>query len=431
MLLILVLVSTNHNINAQKPRTFVQADSLTYALYLSGDWDRLIKEGRSAIDQGFDYYYLRMRLGYAYYVKGQYRMAIPHYKKAFEFNQDSLVLHYLFNSCEFGGRANDALQYSRFIKENQSSELRSSYNKPIRSFAVFYSFHNGLSNDLKKQGNKNFNLNQNSIQKTTNYFNVITPSINHRIGKSILINHAISYMNKNENAYWIEDNTVYDIPNQTLKQWNYNLQAQISLWGGLSILPSFNYTSITIPPANKYINTYKESYWFRGIKLQQDYKNIQLGISYADGEANQALQKQYGGHFTWFFKGNLNLYYSMDGYFQQQSNELTALNHFIHKHKIGFKATNGWWIEATGIFPKFDNLYDIQTGILYNGLESISNVGQLNNYFLTRNRLLTIVLNIGFYQNNTEQVNVLNTLDRFNEQTYNAFNITGGLIWKL
>lgn len=53
-----------------------KVDALTYQLFQQKAWDNLIKEGNKAIQNGIDYYYLRVRMGIAYYEKGNYSGAI-------------------------------------------------------------------------------------------------------------------------------------------------------------------------------------------------------------------------------------------------------------------------------------------------------------------------------------------------------------------
>ena len=46
-------------------QAFINVDTNTYNLYLEKDWDELIREGKRALRQDIDYYYLRMRIGIA------------------------------------------------------------------------------------------------------------------------------------------------------------------------------------------------------------------------------------------------------------------------------------------------------------------------------------------------------------------------------
>ena len=52
----------------------------SYQLYLDKNWNELIKFGNRAINSGFDYYYLQIRIGIAYFEKKNYSLAENHFK---------------------------------------------------------------------------------------------------------------------------------------------------------------------------------------------------------------------------------------------------------------------------------------------------------------------------------------------------------------
>jgi tetratricopeptide (TPR) repeat protein len=90
--------------SGQPATDFRKIDSLTYALYEQGAWQELIKTGNAALDQGADYYYLRMRIGLAYFYKEQYRLAAIHFRRALKLNEDDpFSRDYLRKSLEWGG----------------------------------------------------------------------------------------------------------------------------------------------------------------------------------------------------------------------------------------------------------------------------------------------------------------------------------------
>lgn len=60
-------------------------DSTTYQLYVKSAFKSLIQEGKEAIRNNVDFYYLRLRLGEAYYYEKQPLVALQHFKKALEF----------------------------------------------------------------------------------------------------------------------------------------------------------------------------------------------------------------------------------------------------------------------------------------------------------------------------------------------------------
>ncbi len=60
-------------------------DSTTYQLYVKSAFKSLIQQGKEAIRNNVDFYYLRLRLGEAYYYEQQPLVALQHFKKALEF----------------------------------------------------------------------------------------------------------------------------------------------------------------------------------------------------------------------------------------------------------------------------------------------------------------------------------------------------------
>jgi len=52
-----------------------EVDSVSYSLYSSQKWEKLCQYGEQAIFKNIDFYYLRYRLGIAYYELQKYRAA--------------------------------------------------------------------------------------------------------------------------------------------------------------------------------------------------------------------------------------------------------------------------------------------------------------------------------------------------------------------
>jgi hypothetical protein len=66
-------------------------DSITYQLYSTGKFKSLIQEGTLAVQHDVDFYFLRLRLGEAYYYERQPLLAIVHFKKALEFQPSDVL----------------------------------------------------------------------------------------------------------------------------------------------------------------------------------------------------------------------------------------------------------------------------------------------------------------------------------------------------
>ena len=72
-------------------------DSITYQHYLAGEWDELIETGKTALERGIDFKWLQQRLGYAWFVKGNYYNSKKHYRQSLHFDpKDELTHLYLY-----------------------------------------------------------------------------------------------------------------------------------------------------------------------------------------------------------------------------------------------------------------------------------------------------------------------------------------------
>ncbi len=67
---------------AQNSVNYKTVDEETYRFYMNGNWKDLINSGKNALKNNIDYYYLRMRIGIAYYETKRYMQAAKHFEKA-------------------------------------------------------------------------------------------------------------------------------------------------------------------------------------------------------------------------------------------------------------------------------------------------------------------------------------------------------------
>jgi len=137
----IVLFSIALKLNGQMTGSFRYADSLTYTLYTEKHWNDLIKEGNRSLRDGYDYYYMRMRIGIAYYEKHNYVMSAIQFRKALVFNEnDQIALEYLFYSYYLSGRTPLAWTLmSSFYPQNRERILKESeIKKNIMAIESFY-----------------------------------------------------------------------------------------------------------------------------------------------------------------------------------------------------------------------------------------------------------------------------------------------------
>lgn len=125
-LYILALFIVVYSINgfAQDTLTSSAVEQKSYQLYLDKSWSELIEFANLSIAKGFDYYYLRLRLGIAYFEKKNYVSALPQFKKALSYNSDDeLCLEYIYYSYLFNARYDEARWFSNQLSESLKEKI--------------------------------------------------------------------------------------------------------------------------------------------------------------------------------------------------------------------------------------------------------------------------------------------------------------------
>ena len=109
IVIILILFLSVEKYKAQDTLNTLLVEKVSYQLYQEKKWDELIVFSKKAIKQDFDYYYLRLRVGIAYYEQKKYLLATTHFQKAIVFNSsDDLIKEYLYYCYIYSGRYVDA-----------------------------------------------------------------------------------------------------------------------------------------------------------------------------------------------------------------------------------------------------------------------------------------------------------------------------------
>ena len=94
-------------------------DERTYSLYLTQDWEKLIEFGEVAVNSGFDYYYLHLRIGIAYNKTGKIYKSIKYFKKAVSKNSESEIANeYLFYAHNKLGNEFEWMETLKFLGDS-------------------------------------------------------------------------------------------------------------------------------------------------------------------------------------------------------------------------------------------------------------------------------------------------------------------------
>lgn len=126
LILFVIFFNIQHFLIAQQ--SYIYFDTLTYRLYNQYKWDSVIFYGNKAIDQGIDYYYLRMRIGISYFLKKQYSQGLEHFLKAKDFNSNNIVNEYIYFSYLYSGQVRDAFYFTQQM--NKTSLIKNGLTLP-------------------------------------------------------------------------------------------------------------------------------------------------------------------------------------------------------------------------------------------------------------------------------------------------------------
>jgi len=436
----IILLFCSLSLSAQQTMSFVELDTTTYQQYLKGDWKALIKSGKEGMDQGISYYYLQMRIAYAHYMREEYRAAIKHYKNALEFNSSDLTANkFLYYSYLYSGRSNDALVQIKALTADQKESMNLADSSIIVSIGVNYSYATSDATSIHEDITE-FTPTVSGVQKTSNYFHLPGLDISNRIGNHVILNHSISYLQKNEFSY-ASNSGLYLSPEQIITQMEYGLSVEIAPGEGCLIRPGLNFLSLTIPifstgdygpsagrdrSAYDYVNLKNR---VLSLMLSKEFRFFNAGLSYVNNDFNEMKSHQAGLHSTVYPLSNLNLYYSLDLYYQHLMFGNESQDNFILHHSLGFKIFKNLWMEISNTLPEQMNFYNIRNDISYNSIEKIGSAYSASIVVPVYKAGLKLFGNFGYNSNNSYFFPDQDLLNPVNKHSYNNFIITGGIKW--
>lgn len=370
---------------AQQSTDFKTVDSTTYAQYSGQFWDELVQTGENALAQNIDYFYLRVRLGAAYFQLKKYREAEVHFNKAYQFNNDDAFLNeYLY----FTYIKNEHFDHAQKLSASFDSTLKARTVGKDLPISLIYTESGGkISNDA-------------TLYNNAFYFQF---GLGHRLSKYLNFTHA--YTNYSQNAFY-----------GSVVQHQYYLGLRIPVKKSLTISPSLHYVTFnldksTATNASLKSNTQSTTTGMVGsLSLKKSFNNVDFTASYAYSNLNDSVQNQQTINATLYPFANNKLSISGNYFLQQRSNQSNIFTAFSlgltytpsSKFKIsasyysgnlktnteenGFVVNNSYFVTTSrfilmpqiAIHPKLDiyTMYQLENKALY------TSKFQYNNIFL-------------------------------------------------
>jgi tetratricopeptide (TPR) repeat protein len=434
LLLYFILFLPNIKSQGQEEKDFRHFDSITYVLLLEEKWEDLIAEGTQALEKGFDYYYLRTRIGIALYSLEKYRLSADHFEKALKFNStDPDVLFYLGKCYEWSGLEMEAVHL-----EKRFPQYYSHRKKLIKHVEVYsgYSF-SGSEKKLSETDVDGFEniygeINRNGDLLFTHAGIMLAPVT------GLWWYNAYTFLNLEKNNRFYSGNEQMKNASHFLKQHQYYTNFSIRMKNYWYVKPSFHYIRVSDvllkasfdPDLNQYAfsesDTAFNNFLF-SMKVGKELPKFSPGIAVALSNLNNANQLQGSAILGYYPQGNVNFYSFITLSLLAESGKI--MGHA--KQKIGIRVSSWCWLEGSVHTGQLKNASDENGFLVHNTGGRVRTRAALSALFpLTQH--LQIQLNYSF----TSMEDTYIQYTDFNNfvtlpLNYSNNNIMGGIRWKI
>ncbi len=426
-----------------RSQSFTEVDSGTYQLYVEKNWVELIRTGRAALKQDIDYYYLRMRIGIAYYEKKNYKSAQSHFRKALEFSEgDPLALEYLYYSYLFVRQTQQAALVYKGFTDSLKEKIPDPGQEAVEGLSVEYLNDRSFTDDLIADPDLFTGL-PTGVQILGRSYHNLNIRLHHFMHPGTSFIHAYTYLNKSNFYYYNDGLNRFGVDGQKVSQHQYYLSPSFTSGGGLVISPAFHFLRVAYevpyfssggPGAGggnsaKFINEYL-SQIVGGLNLTkyQGPFRFRLGALYSN--LNHARQFTGSARLRWYPLGNLDLYMgaSLNAHMEDAGEGGTEL---IPDFMLGYGIASKVWIEISGAYGEMKNYSELNGYIIYNGTDwmKYKAIGNIVVPLTEKGSVIYAGARFAQYESRfipfepaqPEDLNIIN---------YNSISIFGGLSWK-
>lgn len=368
--LLLFFLLTTALLHAQQNISYNEVEQKTWQYYQQSKWDSLIDLGEIAISNNIDYFYLRARIGYAYYMKTNYTKAIVHLTKAREFNsEDVFVFEILYYSYLY---SNQPLEANYLIKSNPELAAKTTLKHPIAQMVYIESNISQSQIDdqyfgKKKPANIKW-LQANQIHSIKYY----AAGFQFASSKNSL--SMFSYANLTMDMLrevWIEQNSIED--RYRLFQHQIYANTMFRLKQRWYLIPAANFIIVDYETLNSEYkkNENKVELWRErtflnnlvvALTLKHRFQNAEWDFHTSTSNLNGLKQQNLGTTLYLYPKGNLNLYLIGGATLSKQNQD----TYTIFDEKFGFKVFSKMWFEQNFSIGKISNFSENYAYVIHN-----------------------------------------------------------------
>lgn len=169
------------------------SDKAQYDAYMKGDWKQVVELGKLAKKAGADYYYIRARNGYAYFMLGKYFKAEKEFEKALKFNSSDLFSkRYGYWSSVYAGNIATALVKTSSMTDAEKDTIKAIKPKWMNGISLIGGYRVSTSKTFTVTLPGGFSASTNPPSNMP----YVSLFLNHQLGRRITLNHGINYLDQ-------------------------------------------------------------------------------------------------------------------------------------------------------------------------------------------------------------------------------------------
>lgn len=330
----------------------------SYYYYLNADHTRQIRLCNLALQQGMDYFFLRCRLGYAYFSKGNYAMALHHYNDANNKNPgDKNVAEFIYYCTQNLGL------------ENEEHYMGNHLDSVVTRKKKYESFQ--LISDVFSEGGMKFVAGTDSLQQL-NYYMF---GLKHRLSSSL--SWTQSYSHIGQKYYW-----------GNLEQFQYYsmLNLKTSITTDLAASVHYIFSKSTGTDVN---NPVTKETLLLGIWGHKIWKRWELrpGFTFVNSGGGHWFQADLGAQF--YLQGNSSIIIGVNPGIQFSDSGLKPMPKISVAGKIGPRI----WLQGEYFFANTSMFQELSGSIVNNSPDlTLDRLGAMLTYLYKKKSYLYLVI---------------------------------------
>jgi len=317
---------------AQDDKSVAEADARSLELYNNAQWKQLVAYGNEQLAAGVDFPLLRMRIGYASFITGNYSRSLLHYKTVWDADKSNMIaLYYVYLNNLY---LNNTIA-ARYYAAKLPPETKVSEN--ITAFRI-----SGVDGE--------FSYKSTDIQSRDDA-TYVRAGLSIQAGYRLELHQSAALFSQklSEPALTGVSNNLHISNNQK----EYYARLSYAATGKLSILGGYHYL---YTPFNNLV--YNNHIGFGGIQYTSPFAHVKLMAS--AGNISNISYSQFDVTLSLFPLGNTKLYtVSRVAY----GNELT------YSQVVGYRIARPLWLEGNITLGKYDILLEKDALYVYNDID--------------------------------------------------------------